>query len=89
MPKPTPKSSKSAAALPADYGPLQAEIKARAQTARVKVGLAANRELLALYWDIGWLINKTQRTKGYGKQVLERLAADVQRAFPGLGAFHR
>ena len=87
MPKPTSKSSKSVAALPVDYGPLLAEIKQRVQTARVKAGLAANRELLALYWDIGGLICKAQRKKGYGKQVVERLATDVQRAFPGLGGF--
>ena len=43
------KPVKSAAALPADYAPLLADIKARVQSARIKAGLAANRELLALY----------------------------------------
>ncbi len=70
-----------------DYAPLLAEIKARVQIARVKAGLAANRELLALYWDVGRLISEAQRTKGYGKKVVERLAADVQREFPGLAGF--
>ncbi|MFA6286775.1 MAG: PDDEXK nuclease domain-containing protein [Opitutaceae bacterium] len=81
------KSSKSVAALPADYAPLLADIKARVQAARIKAGLAANRELLALYWDIGRLIVVAQRTQGYGKQVVERLAADVQCAFPGISGF--
>ena len=36
MPKPTSKSSKSVATLPADYGPLLAEIKLRVQSARIK-----------------------------------------------------
>ena len=73
--------------LPVDYAPLLADIKSRVQAARIKAGLAANRELLALYWDIGRLISEAQRTKGYGKQVVERLAKDLQRAFPGLGGF--
>jgi predicted nuclease of restriction endonuclease-like (RecB) superfamily len=74
-------------ALPADYGPLLAEIKARVQVARIKAGLAANRELLALYWDIGRLILQAQERQGYGKKVVERLAADLQRAFPGVAGF--
>ena len=74
-------------ALPADYGPLLAEIKARVQVARIRAGLAANRELLALYWDIGRLILQAQERQGYGKKVVERLAADLQRAFPGVAGF--
>lgn len=87
MPKRNPKAVNPVATLPADYAPLLAEIKARVQTARVKAGLAANRELLALYWDIGRLILEAQQTNGYGKQVVERLAGDLQRAFPGMAGF--
>lgn len=73
--------------LPTGYGPLLAHIKARVQAARVQAGLAANRELLALYWDIGRLIVHAQQSQGYGKKVVERLAADLQRAFPGIAGF--
>lgn len=73
--------------LPADYVPLLAEIKARVHAARTKAGLAANREMLALYWDIGRLILQSQERHGYGKKVVERLAADLQRAFPGVAGF--
>jgi hypothetical protein len=66
MTKRLPKSSKSVALLPTDYAPLLAEIKARVQSARIKAGLAANRELLALYWDIGRLILDRQRKEGWG-----------------------
>lgn len=52
--------------LPEDYAPLLAEIKARVQAARIKAGLAANRELLALYRDIGRLILDRQRKEGWG-----------------------
>ena len=53
MSKQPAKPAKSTAALPTDYAPLLADIKARVHSARIKAGLAANRELLALYWDIG------------------------------------
>jgi predicted nuclease of restriction endonuclease-like (RecB) superfamily len=81
------KPVKSAAALPADYAPLLADIKARVQSARVKAGLAANRELLALYWDLGRLILDRQRREGWGAKVIDRLALDLQRAFPGQQGF--
>lgn len=87
MSKRSPKSSRPAAALPADYAPLLAEIKARVQAARVKAALAANRELLVLYWDIGRLILERQRKEGWGAKVIDRLSADLQREFPGQQGF--
>ncbi len=89
MTKRVPKSSKAAAALPADYAPLLADIKARVQSARIKAGLAANRELLALYWDIGRLILDRQKREGWGAKVIDRLSQDLQRSFPGQQGFSR
>jgi hypothetical protein len=66
---------------------LLAEIKARVQSARIKAGLAANRELLALYWDIGRLILDRQKQEGWGPRVIDRLAIDLQREFPGQQGF--
>lgn len=79
--------SRVPALLPANYAPLLAAIKARVQTARIQAGLAANRELLRLYWDIGRMIVATQRTKGHGRRVVEQLAVDLQRSFPGMTGF--
>lgn len=87
MTKRPAKTPERISALPDGYGPLLSKIKTRVQTARVKAGLAANRELLALYWDIGRLIYEAQQTKGYGKKVVERLAEDLQKAFPGMAGF--
>jgi predicted nuclease of restriction endonuclease-like (RecB) superfamily len=81
------KPAMSTSVLPPDYAPLLADIKARVETARVKAGLAANRELLALYWDIGRLILNRQRREGWGAKVVDRLALDLQRAFPGQQGF--
>jgi predicted nuclease of restriction endonuclease-like (RecB) superfamily len=87
MTKRPAKSPKQISALPDGYGPLLAKIKTRVQTARVKAGLAANRELLALYWDIGRLILDRQRKEGWGAKVIDRLSADLQKAFPGQQGF--
>ncbi len=80
---------KATPALPADYVPLLADIKARVQAARIKAGLAANRELLALYWDIGRLILDRQKREGWGAKVIDRLSQDLQREFPGQQGFSR
>ena len=72
---------------PPDYAPLLAEIKSRVQSARVKAGLAANRELLTLYWDIGRLILDRQQMAGWGAKVIDRLSQDLKHEFPGQQGF--
>jgi predicted nuclease of restriction endonuclease-like (RecB) superfamily len=73
--------------LPADYGHLLADIKQRVRTAQIRAGLAANHELLALYWDIGRLILDRQKALGWGAKVIERLSRDLQNEFPGQQGF--
>jgi hypothetical protein len=87
MTKRLSKSFKPVAVLPADYAPLLAEIKARVPSAWIKAGLVANRELLALYWDIGRLILDRLKQAGWGTRVIDRLAIDLQREFPGQQGF--
>lgn len=74
-------------ALPAGYHELLEDLKSRVRTAQLKATFAANRELIQLYWDIGRLIVERQDQEGWGKSVVERLAADIQRAFPGMQGF--
>lgn len=87
MTKRLSKSPKSASVLPTDYAPLLADIKARIQTARIKAGLAANRELISLYWEIGLLILSRQKKEGWGAKVIDRLSRDLQNEFPGQQGF--
>lgn len=75
------------AALPADYNALLVDIKNRIRTAQIRASLSVNRELIQLYWDIGHLIVERQRAQGWGKSVVERLAADIQKGFPGMKGF--
>lgn len=78
-----PRSGKSdALALPDDYPQLLTEIKRRVTAAQTRAALAVNGELIALYWDIGREILERERREGWGAKVIERLAADLRRAFP-------
>lgn len=74
-------------ACPPGYGRLLSEIKARVRTAQIRAHLAANGELLALYWDIGRLILDRQNAEGWGTKVIERLSQDLQNEFPGQQGF--
>ena len=73
--------------LPAGYGRLLGEIKARIRSAQYEALRAVNRELVDLYWDIGRTIAKRQAAGAHGEAVVKRLAADLQKEFPGTVGF--
>lgn len=70
-----------------DYATLLAEVKERIRAAQYAALKAVNKELIALYWDIGKLIGERQQGKTWGKSVVEKLAADLRTEFPGIGGF--
>nr|VFJ44789.1 MAG: Predicted nuclease of restriction endonuclease-like (RecB) superfamily, DUF1016 family [Candidatus Kentron sp. FM]VFJ52155.1 MAG: Predicted nuclease of restriction endonuclease-like (RecB) superfamily, DUF1016 family [Candidatus Kentron sp. FM]VFK07633.1 MAG: Predicted nuclease of restriction endonuclease-like (RecB) superfamily, DUF1016 family [Candidatus Kentron sp. FM] len=72
---------------PTDYPRLLTEIKDRVRAAQYAALEAVNTELVGLYWDIGRMIVARQEAVGWGKAVVERLAADLQAEFPGVGGF--
>jgi predicted nuclease of restriction endonuclease-like (RecB) superfamily len=69
------------------YARLLAGIKERIRTAQVKAALAANAELVRHYWEIGREILANQKRQGWGAKIIDRLAADLQRAFPNLSGY--
>ncbi|MDR0310871.1 MAG: DUF1016 N-terminal domain-containing protein, partial [Acidobacteriota bacterium] len=70
-----------------DYTTFLSEVKNRIQLARITAGRAVSSELVLLYWDIGSSIVEKQERLGWGKSVVERLSADLQREFPGMTGF--
>jgi predicted nuclease of restriction endonuclease-like (RecB) superfamily len=74
---------------PQAYAQLLNDLKARIQTARTKATLAVNRELIALYWDIGRLIVERQQRHGWGDGVIDTLSRDLRRTFPEYTGFSR
>lgn len=72
------------AQMPMGYIEFLDELKARIQAARVKAALAANYELILLYWDVGRRILEQQAVQGWGAKVVDRLAQDLRGAFPDM-----
>lgn len=62
-------------------------IRQRILSARISAARAVNRDLILLYWDIGRAIVEKQVTEGWGDAVVETLARDLQREFPGARGF--
>lgn len=85
---PTKKPARTKAAIAStDYADFLGQLKQRIRSAQTRAAMAVNAELLALYWDFGREIVERQRRDGWGTSVIDRLAEDLQRAFPGIKGF--
>jgi len=73
--------------MPAGYAELLDALRTRIQAAQTRAALAANRELIHLYWDIGKEIAERQEREGWGSSIIDRLSQDIQAAFPGISGF--
>lgn len=94
-PAPRKKSSsrvaKPAAAslAPADYAAWLGALKTRVRSAQLQAAARVNRELIALYWDLGRAIVNAQAQHAWGEEIVDQVAADLQREFPGMTGFSR
>ena len=70
--------------ISSDYQGLLVVLKERIHAARMRAALAVNEELVLLYGDIGRTILARQDAEGWGTKVVERLSADLRRAFPDM-----
>jgi hypothetical protein len=70
--------------LPEGFRPIVEALKAQ-----VRAALAGNRALLTLDWTIGGAIADRQESESWGARVIDELADEIQRAFPGVGGFSR
>jgi predicted nuclease of restriction endonuclease-like (RecB) superfamily len=73
-----------AAILKKDYMTFLAEVKERIRQSQYEALKAVNKELIQLYWDIGKMIVDRQKQYGWGKSIVENLAQDLQKEFPGM-----
>lgn len=71
----------------ADYVQLLDQIKTRIRETRVRAALAANAEVILMYWDIGSDILGRQKNEGWGSHVVERLSRDIRHEFPDTKGF--
>jgi len=71
----------------ATYPEFLEAIKSKIQQSQFSASLAVNSQLVMLYWDIGTAIQTKQSEKGWGARVIETLAMDLRRDFPGMTGF--
>jgi predicted nuclease of restriction endonuclease-like (RecB) superfamily len=69
------------------YGKLLADIKTRIQQAQNRAVMAANAEMIRMYWDIGRLVAAKQEDAGWGARVIPRLAVDLKNDLPDIKGF--
>lgn len=69
---------------PGDYIDLLEKLKSEIRTTQLRATIAANAELLALYWRIGNIILEQEKQQGWGQKVVARLVADLKAEFPNM-----
>jgi predicted nuclease of restriction endonuclease-like (RecB) superfamily len=72
-----------------DYRDWLNELKIRIKSSQIKAALSVNKELIALYWDLGRQISEKQQMNGWGSQVVNRLSQDLCSEFTGNTGFSR
>ena len=68
----------------AEYQEWLNSIKQRIVAVRLRMALAANRELILFYWDLGATIAQKQTQSQWGDKLISQLSADLQKAFPDI-----
>ena len=63
------------------------DVKIKILEAQLKTVVAANSQMLLLYWQLGNYILANQRQKAWGAKVIEMLASDLKKEFPQLKGF--
>ncbi len=49
--------------------------------------MAANAEMIRMYWDIGRMVVRCQGIEGWGRGILARLAKDLKNELPEVKGF--
>jgi len=62
-------------------------LKTHIREAQVKATLSVNRELILLYWEIGYRLDAAQKSQGWGAAVVPHLAKDLRNDLPEIKGF--
>ena len=68
----------------AEYQAWLGTIKQRIVSVRLRMALAASRELILFYWELGAMIAQKQAQSQWGDKLIAQLSADLQKAFPDI-----
>lgn len=89
MPKKSSLTIKKEDVSAAEYAKFISSLKDKIQSAQIKAAVAVNSELIKLYWEIGKDIFEKQEKEGWGSNILEKAAKELQNEFPGVEGFSR
>ncbi|MBF9254183.1 DUF1016 family protein [Pontibacter sp. 172403-2] len=64
-------------------------LKSKIQSARIKVALSVNAQLIELYWDLGKDISEKLGNSNWGSKIIEQISTDLRHEFPDLKGFSR
>lgn len=70
-----------------NYTQFLADVKLKIKEAQLKTIVAANSQMLLLYWQMGNYILTNQNQQGWGAKVIELLSSDLKKEFPQLKGF--
>lgn len=65
------------------------EIKEKIKRTQVRAALAASRELILFYWDLGESISRKLQENTWGNKVIDQLSKDLASECPGIQGFSR
>lgn len=77
----------SPVSVPSSYEELVAAVRDRIVQGNARAAFSVNHELVMLNWDLGKHILHAQQQRGWGAGVIDRLSADLTRAFPNVQGF--
>ncbi len=72
---------------PKNYAQFLEHIKKDIHQTQLKAALSVTEELTLLYWRIGKDLSEKMNVEGWGAKVVEKLAHDLEIAFPGVSGF--
>jgi hypothetical protein len=79
----------SALARGDDYGLWLKELKAKIRSTQIRAALAASRELILFYWELGGDISRKLEETNWGAKVIDQLAKDLRSEFTDMQGFSR
>ncbi len=70
-----------------NYKEFLVEIKNKVRDAQLKSVMAANSQMLLLYWQMGRYILQNQEAEGWDAKIINKLSVDLKKEFPSLKGF--
>jgi predicted nuclease of restriction endonuclease-like (RecB) superfamily len=72
-----------------DYVAWFKKLKAKIRSTQIRAALAASRELILFYWELGEDISRKLAETNWGDKVIDQLAKDLRSDFPDMQGFSR